>query len=159
MARIQTPGRVRGTQDIFGEEQRRFAHVLDTFERCTVDIRRLLEVVARRKSTNKGDRVLFLELVAQMETEYRKVKSRLEELAPRAAKTPPKSGEVGGLLAPVSPFRSAFARELDLAREVAGPSTESGRDILIREEAVSPTRVGEDGGRGGGKVADLRLVL
>ena len=29
----QTPGRVRGTQDIFGEEQRRFAHVLATFER------------------------------------------------------------------------------------------------------------------------------
>jgi histidyl-tRNA synthetase len=33
MARIQTPNRIRGTQDIFGEEQRRFAHVLDTFER------------------------------------------------------------------------------------------------------------------------------
>lgn len=33
MARIQTPQRVRGTQDIFGEEQRRFAHVLETFER------------------------------------------------------------------------------------------------------------------------------
>ncbi|WP_419809236.1 histidine--tRNA ligase [Sphingomonas sp.] len=31
--RVQTPGRVRGTQDIFGEEQRRFAHVLATFER------------------------------------------------------------------------------------------------------------------------------
>jgi histidyl-tRNA synthetase len=31
--RVQTPQRVRGTQDIFGEEQRRFAHVLDTFER------------------------------------------------------------------------------------------------------------------------------
>ncbi len=29
----QTPNRVRGTQDIFGDEQRRFAHVLDTFER------------------------------------------------------------------------------------------------------------------------------
>ena len=29
----KTPGRVRGTQDIFGEEQRRFAHVLSTFER------------------------------------------------------------------------------------------------------------------------------
>ena len=29
----RTPQRVRGTQDIFGEEQRRFAHVLDTFER------------------------------------------------------------------------------------------------------------------------------
>ena len=33
MARIPTPRRVRGTQDIFGEEQRRFAHVLDAFER------------------------------------------------------------------------------------------------------------------------------
>jgi histidyl-tRNA synthetase len=33
MARIETPKRIRGTQDIFGEEQRRFAHVLDTFER------------------------------------------------------------------------------------------------------------------------------
>ena len=33
MARIQTPNRVRGTQDIFGAEQRRFAHVLDTFDR------------------------------------------------------------------------------------------------------------------------------
>ena len=33
MARIETPRRVRGTQDIFGEDQRRFAHVLDTFER------------------------------------------------------------------------------------------------------------------------------
>ncbi|ONF94963.1 histidine--tRNA ligase [Sphingomonas jeddahensis] len=33
MARIQTPNRVRGTQDIFGEQQRRFAHVLDTFDR------------------------------------------------------------------------------------------------------------------------------
>ena len=33
MARIQTPNRVRGTQDIFGSEQRRFAHVLDTFDR------------------------------------------------------------------------------------------------------------------------------
>ena len=33
MARIETPRRVRGTQDIFGEEQRRFAHVLATFER------------------------------------------------------------------------------------------------------------------------------
>ena len=29
----QTPNRVRGTQDIFREEQRRFAHVLSTFER------------------------------------------------------------------------------------------------------------------------------
>ncbi|WP_374296036.1 histidine--tRNA ligase [Sphingomonas sp.] len=33
MARIEPPKRVRGTQDIFGEEQRRFAHVLSTFER------------------------------------------------------------------------------------------------------------------------------
>jgi len=33
MARIETPKRVRGTQDIFGEEQRRFAHVVDTFDR------------------------------------------------------------------------------------------------------------------------------
>jgi len=33
MARIQTPHRVRGTQDIFGDDQRRFAHVLSTFER------------------------------------------------------------------------------------------------------------------------------
>ena len=33
MARIQTPNRVRGTQDIFRENQRRFAHVLDTFDR------------------------------------------------------------------------------------------------------------------------------
>jgi histidyl-tRNA synthetase len=33
MARTQTPQRVRGTQDIFGDEQRRFAHVLETFER------------------------------------------------------------------------------------------------------------------------------
>ncbi|MHA6721378.1 histidine--tRNA ligase [Sphingomonas sp. RS2018] len=33
MARIQTPQRIRGTQDIFGEEQRRFAHVVDAFER------------------------------------------------------------------------------------------------------------------------------
>ena len=30
--RMQTPGRIRGTQDIFGDEQRRFAHVLDTFD-------------------------------------------------------------------------------------------------------------------------------
>lgn len=29
----KTPHRVRGTQDIFGEEQRRFAHVVETFER------------------------------------------------------------------------------------------------------------------------------
>ncbi len=33
MARIQTPNRVRGTQDIFGAEQRRFATGLDTFDR------------------------------------------------------------------------------------------------------------------------------
>lgn len=33
MARIETPKRIRGTQDIFGDEQRRFAHVLGTFER------------------------------------------------------------------------------------------------------------------------------
>ncbi|KRC80349.1 histidine--tRNA ligase [Sphingomonas sp. Root241] len=32
MARIETPKRIRGTQDIFGDEQRRFARVLDTFE-------------------------------------------------------------------------------------------------------------------------------
>ena len=31
--RVQTPNRVRGTQDIFGDEQRRFAQVLETFER------------------------------------------------------------------------------------------------------------------------------
>lgn len=37
MARIETPGRVRGFQDIFGEDQRRFAHVVDSFDR----IRRL----------------------------------------------------------------------------------------------------------------------
>ena len=33
MARIQTPNRVRGTQDIFRNDERRFAHVLDTFDR------------------------------------------------------------------------------------------------------------------------------
>ena len=33
MARIQTPNRVRGTQDIFGDAERRFSHVLDTFDR------------------------------------------------------------------------------------------------------------------------------
>ncbi|MES2755405.1 MAG: histidine--tRNA ligase [Pseudomonadota bacterium] len=33
MARPQTPHRVRGTQDIFGDEQRRFQHVVDTFDR------------------------------------------------------------------------------------------------------------------------------
>lgn len=32
MARIETPKRIRGTQDIFGDEQRRFARVLDAFE-------------------------------------------------------------------------------------------------------------------------------
>lgn len=32
MARIETPKRVRGTQDIFGEEQRRFARVVEAFE-------------------------------------------------------------------------------------------------------------------------------
>jgi histidyl-tRNA synthetase len=32
MARIETPNRIRGTQDIFGEEQRRFARVLEAFE-------------------------------------------------------------------------------------------------------------------------------
>jgi histidyl-tRNA synthetase len=32
MARIETPRRIRGTQDIFGDEQRRFARVVDTFE-------------------------------------------------------------------------------------------------------------------------------
>ena len=33
MARVETPNRIRGTQDIFGDEQRRFAAVLDAFER------------------------------------------------------------------------------------------------------------------------------
>lgn len=33
MARTETPRRIRGTQDIFGEEQRRFARVLEAFER------------------------------------------------------------------------------------------------------------------------------
>jgi histidyl-tRNA synthetase len=32
MARIETPKRIRGTQDIFGDEQRRFAAVLDAFD-------------------------------------------------------------------------------------------------------------------------------
>ncbi|WP_082472506.1 histidine--tRNA ligase [Sphingomonas sp. Leaf357] len=32
MARIETPKRIRGTQDIFGEDQRRFARVLAAFE-------------------------------------------------------------------------------------------------------------------------------
>ena len=31
MARIETPQRIRGTQDIFGDEQRRFARVLEAF--------------------------------------------------------------------------------------------------------------------------------
>lgn len=33
MARIEPPRRVRGTQDIFGDEQRRFARVVEAFER------------------------------------------------------------------------------------------------------------------------------
>ncbi|WP_315761920.1 histidine--tRNA ligase [Sphingomonas sp. Y38-1Y] len=33
MARIEPPRRVRGTQDIFGDEQRRFARVVETFDR------------------------------------------------------------------------------------------------------------------------------
>ncbi len=33
MSRITTPNRIRGTQDIFGEEQRRFARVVEAFER------------------------------------------------------------------------------------------------------------------------------
>ncbi|MEN2787630.1 histidine--tRNA ligase [Sphingomonas qilianensis] len=33
MARIETPKRIRGTQDIFGDEQRRFARVIDAFEK------------------------------------------------------------------------------------------------------------------------------
>lgn len=33
MARIETPKRVRGTQDIFGEDQRRFARVVEAFEK------------------------------------------------------------------------------------------------------------------------------
>jgi histidyl-tRNA synthetase len=32
MARIETPKRIRGTQDIFGDEQRRFARVLEAFD-------------------------------------------------------------------------------------------------------------------------------
>ena len=32
MARIETPSRVRGTQDIFGDDQRRFARVAEAFE-------------------------------------------------------------------------------------------------------------------------------
>jgi histidyl-tRNA synthetase len=34
MAKIQTPQPVRGTQDIFGEDQERFSHVVETFERA-----------------------------------------------------------------------------------------------------------------------------
>ncbi|RIA44660.1 histidyl-tRNA synthetase [Hephaestia caeni] len=33
MARIDTPNRIRGTQDIFGEDERRFARVADVFDR------------------------------------------------------------------------------------------------------------------------------
>jgi len=33
MARIETPNRIRGTQDIFGDDQRRFETVVETFER------------------------------------------------------------------------------------------------------------------------------
>ncbi|MEL6874168.1 MAG: histidine--tRNA ligase [Pseudomonadota bacterium] len=33
MAKVQTPQPVRGTQDIFGEDQERFRYVVDTFER------------------------------------------------------------------------------------------------------------------------------
>ncbi|WP_066653212.1 MULTISPECIES: histidine--tRNA ligase [Sphingomonas] len=33
MSRITTPNRIRGTQDIFGDDQRRFARVVETFER------------------------------------------------------------------------------------------------------------------------------
>jgi histidyl-tRNA synthetase len=33
MGKITTPGAIRGTQDIFGEEQERFGHVVETFER------------------------------------------------------------------------------------------------------------------------------
>jgi histidyl-tRNA synthetase len=33
MARIETPARIRGTQDIFGDNQRRFAAVVSAFER------------------------------------------------------------------------------------------------------------------------------
>lgn len=33
MARIQTPQRIRGTQDIFGDEERRFTRVIETFDR------------------------------------------------------------------------------------------------------------------------------
>jgi histidyl-tRNA synthetase len=33
MSKVQTPGAVRGTQDMFGETEERFAHVVATFER------------------------------------------------------------------------------------------------------------------------------
>jgi histidyl-tRNA synthetase len=33
MARIETPNRIRGTQDIFGDDQRRFEAVVETFDR------------------------------------------------------------------------------------------------------------------------------
>ena len=33
MAKVQTPGAVRGTQDIFAEDEARFAHVVETFDR------------------------------------------------------------------------------------------------------------------------------
>jgi histidyl-tRNA synthetase len=33
MAKIETPRPIRGTQDMFGEQQLRFSHVVDTFER------------------------------------------------------------------------------------------------------------------------------
>ncbi|MCM8730926.1 histidine--tRNA ligase [Hephaestia sp. GCM10023244] len=33
MARIDTPNRIRGTQDIFGEDERRFARVVEAFDR------------------------------------------------------------------------------------------------------------------------------
>jgi histidyl-tRNA synthetase len=33
MGKINTPGAIRGTQDIFGEDQERFGHVVDTFDR------------------------------------------------------------------------------------------------------------------------------
>ena len=32
MARIETPRPIRGTQDIFGDDQRRFARVLEAFD-------------------------------------------------------------------------------------------------------------------------------
>ena len=37
MGKIKTPGAIRGTQDIFGEDQERFGHVVDTFD----NVRRL----------------------------------------------------------------------------------------------------------------------